>query len=388
MAARPGPDAPRLRAFRLWSFVHTWTSLISMVFLLMLCLTGLPLIFHHEINGLLGYEPELPAMPAGTPHASLDRVLEAAQALKPGLVVQYVVFDHDEPDLAFVNLARDVRSAPTDLTILAMDRRSAAPLREPKPNEGPIGFLFRLHVDLFLGLGGKLFLGAMGLLFVVAVVSGVVLYGPFMRKLDFGTVRRDRRQRIKWLDWHNLIGVATLAWALIVGGTGVVNTWAELMLKAWQVGQLAEMTAPYRDASRPTRLASLAGAVATAKAAAPEMTPRFIAFPGTIVSSNNHYAVFMAGNTPLTARLLKPALIDAETGRLTDMRAMPWYMQALLISQPLHFGDYGGFPFKVVWALLDVATIVVLGSGLYLWIDRRRSRSADRPTSSTALPNT
>lgn len=382
-----GPDAPRLRAFRLWSFVHTWTSLISMVFMLMLCLTGLPLIFHHELNGVLGYEPEVPAMPAGTAHVSLDTVVASAQAMKPGLVVQYLVFDHDEPDVAFVNLARDVRSPPSDMTILSLDLRNGALLREPKPNEGPVGFLLQLHVDMFLGLGGKLFLGAMGFLFVLAIVSGIVLYGPFMRKLDFGTVRRTRTRRIRWLDWHNLVGVATLCWALIVGGTGVVNTWADLMLKLWQFGQLAEMTAPYRDAPRPVRLASIAEAVATAKAAAPNMSPRFVAYPGTVVSSNNHYAVFMAGDTPLTSRLLKPALIDAETGALTDMRAMPWYIQALLVSQPLHFGDYGGLPLKIDWALLDLATIVVLGSGLYLWIARRRWKTAGERVQPGARPS-
>ena len=384
MGAGPGSDAPRLRAFRVWSFVHTWTSLISMVFLLMLCLTGLPLIFHHELDGLLGYEPEVPAMPAGTPHASLDRVVAAAQALRPDHVIQFVVFDHDEPDVAVVTLGREARSTEADTTTLAMDRRTAARLTTPEPNEGPIAFLRTLHVDLFLGLPGKLFLGAMGLLFVVAVISGIVLYGPFMRKLDFGTVRHGRPRRVRWLDWHNLVGVATLAWALVVGGTGVVNTWADLMLKLWQVGQLAEMTAPYRDAPRPVRLASLAEAVATAGAAAPGMTPRFIAYPGTVVSSNNHYAVFLAGDTPLTARLLKPALIDAETGRLTDLRAMPWYVQALLVSQPLHFGDYGGMALKVVWALLDLATLVVLGSGLSLWLARKRAgrlvRGVGRPT--------
>lgn len=42
------------------------------------------------------------------------------------------------------------------------------------------------------------------------------------------------------------------------------------------------------------------------------------------------------------------------------------------MSQPLHFGDYGGMPLKIVWALLDAITIVVLGSGLYLWLVKRR----------------
>ncbi len=47
-------------------------------------------------------------------------------------------------------------------------------------------------------------------------------------------------------------------------------------------------------------------------------------------------------------------------------------MKALFLSQPLHFGDYGGLPLKIIWALLDIAAIVVLGTGLYLWLGRRR----------------
>ncbi len=29
-------------------------------------------------------------------------------------------------------------------------------------------------------------------------------------------------------------------------------------------------------------------------------------------------------------------------------------MTTLLLSQPLHFGDYGGMPLKILWALLDL----------------------------------
>jgi uncharacterized iron-regulated membrane protein len=103
------------------------------------------------------------------------------------------------------------------------------------------------------------------------------------------------------------------------------------------------------------------------------MTPSFVAFPGSLFSSRHHYMVAMRGTAPLTARLIKPVLVDAETAELTDTRDLPWYVTALLVSQPLHFGDYGGMPLKIIWALLDVITIVVLGSGLYLWIARRRT---------------
>jgi uncharacterized iron-regulated membrane protein len=368
-------QAPRLRSFRLWSAVHTWTSLVGTVFLLMLCLTGLPLIFHEELDQWLGYEAEAPALPAGTQPLPLDRIVAAAAAQRPGEVVQFVGLDRDEPDVVAVGLSRTLQTLPSD-RFLDMDRRTGAVLMEKKPGAGPVAFLLKLHTDLFLGLPGKLFLGLMGLCLVLAIVSGIVLYGPFMRKLDYGTVRRARSARIKWLDWHNLVGVSTLAWALVVGATGTINTWSDLVLGLWQRGQLAEMTAATRDLPRPTALASLDAAVATARAAAPGMRVQFIAFPGTPFSSTTHYAVFMAGETPLTSRLFKPALVDAATGALTGIRDMPLSMQGFFLSQPLHFGNYGGLPLKLVWSLFDLATILVLGSGLYLWIARRLRAAA------------
>ena len=99
-------------------------------------------------------------------------------------------------------------------------------------------------------------------------------------------------------------------------------------------------------------------------------------YPRTAFTSKHHYAVFMKGNTPLTKRLIKSALIDAKNGSLTDMRDMPWYVNTLFISQPLHFGDYGGLPLKIIWALFDIATIVALGSGLYLWFARNKATKA------------
>jgi len=46
----------------------------------------------------------------------------------------------------------------------------------------------------------------------------------------------------------------------------------------------------------------------------------------------------------------------------------------LLGSQPLDFGDFGGMPVRIFWAALDVLTVVVLGSGLYLWLTRHNPR--------------
>jgi uncharacterized iron-regulated membrane protein len=276
-----------------------------------------------------------------------------------------------------VSVGPTIDSDPSKNQVARVDAHTAAFLDMPDFTGKFTYIMFRLHTDMYAGLPGKLFLGLMGLLFVVAIVSGVVLYGPWMRKLDFGTVRNGRGRMLRWLDLHNLLGAVTIVWALVVGFTGVINTWADLVIKIWQFGQLAEMTASYKDATVPTKLTSIQGAVDRARTVMPDMKPSFVAFPGTILSSKQHYAVFMRGNTPMTSRTLRPALVDAATGELTDSRDLPWYVTTLLVSQPLHFGDYGGTPLKIVWALLDVLTIIVLATGLYLWWARRRSRSRE-----------
>lgn len=80
--------------------------------------------------------------------------------------------------------------------------------------------MLRLHASLLAGLPGTLVLGGRGLLFVAALVSGAVVYGPFMCMLPFGTVRRERAARLRWLALHNLLGIVNLVWALVVGMTG------------------------------------------------------------------------------------------------------------------------------------------------------------------------
>jgi uncharacterized iron-regulated membrane protein len=191
-----------------------------------------------------------------------------------------------------------------------------------------------------------------------------------MRKLQFGEVRRGRTARLKWLDLHNLLGIVTLVWALVVGATGVVNALADVLLGVWQATEVAEMVKPYAGMPPPVRMAPVQQAISRAEAAEPGMKVAFVAFPGTPFASSHHYGVFMRGASDFSARLYKPVLVDAQTGEITDRRKLPWYLTGLLLSQPLHFGDYGGQAMKFLWLLLDLATIVVLGSGLYLWLRR------------------
>jgi len=366
---------PSTRSLRVWAWLHTWSSLVCTLFMLLLCLTGLPLIFHDEIDHLSGNEftpPALTPAQSAAPRASLDTVLAAARARYPDRLVQYASQPLDEPRLWSVTLTPTL--APTfDYKSIAVDARTGQVLGEYAVGKGFMDLMLRLHSDLFAGEAGKLLLGCMGLLLLVALLSGTVLYAPYMGRLSFGTVRRERATRIRWLDLHNLLGICTLVWCVVVGATGMINTWADLVVKHWQEDQLASLLAPYRGQApiEGGRRAPFEQTFEAALAHTPGMRLAFVAFPGTAFSSAHHDTFFMRGNTPLTSSLLQPVLVDARTGEATAAPPLPWYLSALMLSQPLHFGDYGGLPLKLLWAALDVATLVVLGSGLYLWLQRR-----------------
>ncbi|MCO7545218.1 PepSY-associated TM helix domain-containing protein [Stutzerimonas nitrititolerans] len=364
-------------ALRRWGWVHKWSSLVCTLFILLLCLTGLPLIFSHEIDHLTGAEIEAPPMPEGTPRVSVDQVAAEAVRTYPELVPLYFFAEEDAPDLWYVKLDTRVDTDESQSLLIMSDARTAEVVGVPNFDEGFMSVMYRLHVDLYAGLPGKLFLGAMGLLLMVAIVSGVVLYAPFMRKLGFAEVRRERAPRTRWLDLHNLLGIVTLVWALAVGFTGVINTWADLIFKGWQADQVRALQAGDTrvllgaDAGEaPAADGSVQTAVERVLVAAPGMAVAMIAYPGTLRATPEHVAVILSGDTPLTSRLTQALLVDPDSGEVLEASARPWYVTALQLSEPLHFGDYGGLPLKMLWALLDVLTIVVLGSGLYLWLKR------------------
>lgn len=374
-------------AIRIWALIHKWSSLICTAFLLLICLTGLPLTFHEEIDHWIDPPPAYAEMPPETPHQSLDGLIGRAQALYPGETIVSLFKDDDAPQVlvwmapSFAAMEKD----PKLEHFIRFDARTGQVIEQSKPQEqqrtGFMTLMLRLHVDLFADLAGSLFMGAMGLLFVAALVSGVVLYGPFTRKLDFGVVRGGRSRRTRWLDLHNLLGIVTALWVLVVGATGVLNELATPLFTLWQRTDVQAMLASRESDTPPApgELTSVQAAYDKAIRALPDMHVAAVIYPGNPFGSPHHYLLWGHGKTPLAERLFSPVLVDARTGELTAVVEMPWYLRALEISRPLHFGDYGGLPLKIIWALLDLVTIVVLASGLYLWLAKHSRVRSPRP---------
>lgn len=381
-------------SLRCWSALHRWSSILSSLFLAIICVTGLPLVFASDIDHWIHPPVHRDTPRQGAPQQTtvdLDRIVALGRARFPGERIVSVFRDDQAPEIRiWLRPAPDPRSHKAGpLHYLRFDAATGVPMEDVQASGqhrwSVMNVFLTMHRNLFAGLAGELFLAVIGLLLVVAVVSGVVLYQPFTKRLSFGTVRTARARRIKWLDLHNLLGISTVVWVLVVGTTGVVNELSTPLFAIWIRGDVAailnDLKAGMPDATPPTQteLSSVQQALLTATRAAPGMTITEITFPASGGASPWHYVAWTKGTTPLTSRMFSPLLIDARTGKLAAIVQMPWYLKILEISRPLHYGDYGGLPLKLIWAVLDILTLFILGSGAYLLIARKGSRQAERP---------
>jgi uncharacterized iron-regulated membrane protein len=156
-------------ALRTWFVVHKWTSLACTLFLLLLCLTGLPLIFWEQISHLTGAEVEPPPIAAGARPANVDALVAQAVAKFPGDVPLFFGWD-DHSHAVYVNTGKEPSTPPAQMNTVVMDGYTGQDMQAAPFNTGVMYVIYRLHTDLYAGLPGYLFLGVMGLLFVISTV--------------------------------------------------------------------------------------------------------------------------------------------------------------------------------------------------------------------------
>jgi uncharacterized iron-regulated membrane protein len=372
--------APRFsatRTFRIGLWLHRWSGLVATPFFLVLCLTGTVLIFHEEIGAAAGWEPVVEATDA--PLLPLSTLTARVLAREPGKRVLAVALDEDHPGRVTVNLAGPGIRTLAGATPVLLNAHDGAVLSRPDPRTTPLGILLRLHANWFLGLPGQLAGGVVALLVTICLISGAVVYGPYIRSLVFGAIRRGRGEAVRQRDLHNLIGVASLGWTLIVSVTGIALALGGVGLLAWQGTELQRLvrthaSAPVTGTDAP--FAALDAVGQAAEAARPGWRTTLVIFPDTVLSTDRHYTVLLAGPTGIQKRLFEIALVDARDAQVAEVARLPWYLTVVRLSQPLHFGDYGSWPLKLLWCALSWAALFITGNGAWLWWARKRSRRA------------
>lgn len=243
----------------------------------------------------------------------------------------------------------------------------------PTPASGFFDWVLVLHREVFLGSTGKLYLGFVGLIYLFMLLSGFFLYGKFMKGRAFGEVRRGIP---KLADLHKFLGVITFGWGLVIGLSGVFLAFNGVLIKYFQAQTLKSLTAEFRGSGTSSSvIPDLGKVVQSALNGKRDSSVSYISFPDTEYGLPGHFLLLMKGGTTFTEKISEMAVVNAQSGLLTKTVELPLYLKFVLVSEPLHFGDYGGPPLKILWALFALSSqaVVVLGIASYF---RKRKKVA------------
>lgn len=259
-------------------------------------------------------------------------------------------------------------------------------------------FIDILHMTAGIPGGFALGMGAMGvvsLLYGIALVSGVIILLPTLVK-DLFALRIGKNLKRMWLDAHNVVGILSLPFHLVMALSVVafgLNTYIfdaqDRVIYGGTLSATIKAQNPYfaKAPFKPGEAATLLSPkriLATVTARAPAFTPADLSYRG---AGEPGATVFVSGENPrFLARSGGFALLDPATGRFLNAQFLPGadgngWSAATSAFFALHFGSYGGGFVQWAYFFLGLAGAFLFYSGNLLWIEsRRKSERRDSAT--------
>lgn len=358
--------------------VHVYAGIFVAVHFAIFALSGLVLLFKDEIQG---HEA-----PSAVELLDQKEIATAYGAILDDIRKKFpndrplALFPEDDNETVVnarvgIDGATKLRGARR----LSFDLPSATELMEkPTAASGFFDWMLRLHREFFLGSNGKLYVGVVGLMYVFMLISGFIIYGNFMRGRSFGEIRTASIPKL--VDLHKFVGMISFGWGLIVGLSGVFLAFNGVLIKLFQYRSLKHLSEQYQAFEGSVGAdAPFTEVVASALKAKPDSVITYVSFPDTEFGIPGHFLFLVNGTDPLTERLSDLVVVNSKTAMLTEIVELPLYLKIVLLSEPLHFGDYGGVFLKVVWAFFTLCSLAVAMFGISSFFMKRRQRKQAAP---------
>ncbi|AVA33472.1 putative iron-regulated membrane protein [Cupriavidus metallidurans] len=385
---------------RVFNTLHTWVGLMAGWALFIAFFAGAITVFHHELHvwqnpaRLEGRHVTEVQVDGPAVDAFVQQLIaahpDAANSVYVGLPSK------EEPD--FNAYWQDKSGAWQTMNGTRLNGDAAA--RNDTSLDHATGelsaFLNALHYSLGLGMNGMYFMGVISILYGLALVSGVLLHLPRLKK-DLFAVRPGRNLKRFWMDTHNVLGLFSLPFHLIFAITGAFFCLSLIMVMVFNVltfdGKLMEVvprvtgaTPEVTAAGRPSPTMQAAQLLAIAREhGGDRFTPEAIRFQHygdanalAEVRGDSTRTLGNGGSVGIHAAAAEPEagkLIANQTAGARDTNHMVYSAMFAL-----HYGTYGDLAMRIVYLLAGLAGAFLFYSGNLLWIEtRRKTRQAEQP---------
>jgi Uncharacterized iron-regulated membrane protein len=384
MSKRAGKAESNKKLF--WR-LHHWVGLYTGILIGVLSLTGAVAVFIPEIDELIVkhyYDAASAPSPSGIPQfgKSIDSLIKRYP--------DYSSLTINLPD-------QDGQTAKADMTIRPPDQDGLVRydffidagmdriVGQRNQQNSLANYLRQMHVRLYEGYWGRQLVGLGGIALAVVTITGLLIYGNFMKKQAWPNLRKTLDMRIIMADWHKLLGISAMAFNLVIAITG-----AWLGLQPWLMRWLEIETpntfkAPIvmeADADK-TQYIDWQAVLAATKTEFPELIPRHLA-----PSTNGSASITVRGNIAgqIYERNIN-TLVISKSGYTPifkyDVREQSFGHKFYFIQEAVHFGDFGGLLLKAVYAILGLTSGFLSISGFVIFLFRRNKKKGNStaPTS-------
>jgi len=327
------------------------------------CLTGSVITFRDEADRARW--PRSTAAAAAAPSVSLVAAARAIGRAQPGAQITRVTFPPNPNDPYIFQF----KSADKETHRVAVDASSGQVLGE-LPKVAWMDWLVDLHRNLLAGRTGRQIIGGVGGVCLALGSTGLLLWairgGSWRAWLR---IRRNSGSRPFNFDLHRVSGLWTLLFIVALSFTGMELAYPQSFRNTWErvTGQPASVRAfkPVKAASGLTK--SLYEYLVAGEAAMPDGVPTEMR-----ISDSPNASVYLrlrrAGD--LSPAGLNRVYLDPVTCRVLSAERTadrPLGVQLFQAVQPVHYGQFGGLPVKLLWAFLGATPALLFVTGLLVW---------------------
>ncbi|MDD6383461.1 PepSY-associated TM helix domain-containing protein [Mitsuokella jalaludinii] len=363
--------------------LHRWTSVICTVFLLLLILTGLPLMFRQEIRSWNTINLPAPSAPMAVNEiwSSLDEGLDALQHNYPDKELLSVTPDPSDGTLYFRVKNKNERAARAhmrmggeqimyDVREHTLFDRTTRVYRYPAV-EAFLHTMHNLHVSLGTGSTGRNILILMCFLSIVSLFSGLYLYFPMMKAFAFGTVRR-RTKRLWWSDWHKILSLVAAAWLFALCMSGIaIDLYAR---GSMQYDKTAAAQAKAALVLQDSQAAiSPMAALEKAQAFFPDRLVISMDMPNKDLPAYT-FSVADVPAQPTNFMLGEKAFLAKDGASSVAYYPAPAWMQFIPFWINLHIHSHDLMIEKILWVVLILISVGAVVTGIGVFISRQKAQ--------------
>jgi len=367
----------RMRNRAIWLKVHLYLALGAGFFFALLGLTGSLSVYREELDALLN--PQLVIEnPQGT-RQSLDKVMAAVRQAHPERYGSWTLEMPRSPHGMITVWYEKPRETFFELyapLMVSVNPYTAEVVASRFWGQTVTTWLLDLHTQLHLGRFGWNAVGALGLLLMISVGTGLYLWWPDKGKLLSAFRIRLHAGMIKLLfDLHRLTGLLIAPALLLLAFTGLQLSYPTVLEKlVGSSGMSHGETGPtiISTATPNNHPTSLEAAEFVARGPFPRAELRRVTTPA---GDTGIYRINLRQNSEINQRHpFTTVWVDRWSGQIREVRNPSKFSNGEIFTTwiwPLHTGEALGATGRFFWFLAGQGLFFLYVSGLMRWLHRR-----------------